>query len=154
MPPTHRCERGNATFLPHCIVWGKGTGCRADSPKFHSFNVLGAFVSVATGGQYKNMRYPLILWAGSTLAPLAAFSSSVASGSEKLTSGLQPLFFALALNHWALDMSIVLYQEEANRSNVNVLLNRHYRLHIFNELQLLMQDAQPVSQDTWRCFLI
>lgn len=63
------------------------------------------------------------------LALVTAFSNSVANGSERLTPGLPP-------NHRAVGTLIVLYQEEANCVDVNVLFVRHHRLHIFNELKL------------------
>lgn len=159
--PTPRCEGENVTFLPHCIVrsadaeQSREALRRLSQYKLHSWPALGALFQSATNGQYKGMEHPLIPRARSTPAPLNAFSCSVASGSGKLTPGLQLLFFALALNRWAVSMSTVLCRKESSCANVNVLLTRHHRLHVSNELQLLMHDAQPQWIKTkWRRFLI
>lgn len=147
--PTHRCEGGNVTFLPRCIVWSAGAEQsrealhRPSQYKLHSWPALGALFQSATGGQYKGTEHPLIPGARSTPAPLTAFSSSAASGSGKLTPGLQLPFFALALNRWVVSMSTVLCREESSCANVNVLLTRHCRLHLSHERQLLVHDAQP-----------
>lgn len=64
------------------------------------------------------MKGPLIPQAWSALAPLTAFSSSVAGGRETMTPGLRPLFLALALTTELL----ALHQEETNCVNLKVLV--------------------------------
>lgn len=64
--PTHRCEGGNVTFLPRCIVWSAGAEQsrealhRPSQYKLHSWLALGALFQSATGGQYKGTEHPLI----------------------------------------------------------------------------------------------
>lgn len=72
---SHSCP----TALCGVLMPGKEKGHRmAPATEAPLTNTLGAFVSVYCSGQYKSTKGPLIPPAWSSLAPLTAFSSSVA----------------------------------------------------------------------------
>lgn len=151
--PIHRCGREDVTFLAHHIVCGFWCGARRKGialpltirfqcPEF-PWCFCCSWPQVDTKKHEASLNPRSLVYAGYRGCFL-----QLCCQWKWLTPGLQPLFFALPRNHWAVGTLIVLYQEETNYVDVTVLFIRHYRLHIFNELKLLVHIVQTtVNQD-------